>query len=133
MRLNREILLLGAETFEFMDAFQQTVNFNRTGDVTVRRKHSARYADNHAVRRHNTDNYCIGANASVTADDDGAKNFRSGADHDAAAHRGVTFATRKKPPSERCSVVHRHVVTNDCGFTNHDTESVIDKKPLTNG
>lgn len=132
MRLNREVLLLCAEPFEFVDSLQQTVNFDRAGDVTVLCEESTRYPDNDTAFRHVAHHDCVGSNATVVADDDGPENLRSGADQYTITNRGVTLTIRRQSTPEGGAVVHRHVVTDDGGLSNHDTNGVVNEESFTN-
>lgn len=132
MRLNREVLILCAELFKLVDAFKQTVDFFRTGDVTVRRERSTGNTDDDTVGGYVTHDHRVGTDATVVADDDRSENLRSRADHHAITDRGVTLTAREEPTPKCRTLVHRHVVANVGGLSNHDTNGVIDEQTFTN-
>lgn len=73
----------------------------------------------------------IGSNRAVVANRNRTQEFRSGPDHYAIANGGVPFAALVTGSAQGDTVVNQYVVTDDCGFANHHTHSVVNEDPAT--
>ena len=84
-------------------------------------------ANSRAVDRNIPQHNGTCADASMITDLNIAENFSAGANHDTAANRGMALACFFTSTAEGDALINQRVVTDDGGFTNDDTHTVINK------
>ena len=92
------------------------------------RHHTPGHADHGGVIGHRPNDHGARAYFYVIADVDVAEDFRSGADDDAIAQRGVTFARILSGAAERDALVYEYILSDLSRFADHNAHAVIDKK-----
>src|SRR5271168_3808787 len=84
---------------------------------------------NHSgIIRHIAQHHRSGADTAVLANNDVAKHLRSSANHDVVADGRMTFAGFLARAAEGHALIERYVISDDSGFADDDTHSVIDEE-----
>jgi hypothetical protein len=87
-------------------------------------------ADDGSAGRHGMNDDGTGANFDIIAEFNVAENGSAGADDNAVANGGVTFAAYVASAAEGHALVKQNIVADFGGFADDDAEPMIDEKAL---